>query len=144
VLEQIVQAVAGFLPPGVRTVRTQLMEPGGLCVWAVPDAVPDDVDYTFWGVSANASGAEIGQRGPWLPWGCGSWIPAPRRRRIRLEAVDALETVQEAVRRIAPMWPALDAGVKARVEGDEVVVWFHSSSERQLPPPIRLSFAPPK
>lgn len=131
-LDQVVQAVAGFLPPGVRTVRTQLTEFGGLCLWAVPE----DVDYDFW----DGSGVEVESRGVWLPWGFGVWVPVPRRVRIRLEAVDALENVQEALRRIVPTWPAADAEVKARVEGDDVVVWFHSPSGGQLPPPIRLSF----
>jgi hypothetical protein len=140
-LDQVVRAVTGFLPPGVRTVRTQLTAFGGLRLWAVPDTVPEDVDYEFWGVSTDRSGFAVESRGIWLPWGFGIWVPVPRRVRIRLEAVDALETVQDAVRTIVPTWPAADAGVRARVEGDDVVVWFHSSAGGQLPPPIRLSFA---
>jgi hypothetical protein len=144
VLDQAVEAVAAYLPPGVRTVRTQLAKPGGIYVWAVPSSIPEDVDYDFWGLSYNESGAEIGQRGPWLPWGFGTWVPMPRRLRIRVEAVDALQTIQEAVQRVSSPWPAPDAEVKARIEGDDVVVWFHGPSGHQLPPPILLNFARPR
>jgi hypothetical protein len=140
-LDQVVQAVSAYLPADVRTIRTQLAARNGLYVWAVPSGIPDGVDYDFWSVSATESGGEIGQRGPWLPWGFGTWIPVPKRLRIRLEAISALETIQEAVQRVTSPWPAADTTVKARVEGNDVVVWFHSPSGQPLPPPVRLSLA---
>jgi hypothetical protein len=74
----------------------------------------------------------------WLPWGFGRWVPLPRRIRIRVEAVAALESIQHAVRMLDERWPASDAKVKARVQGDEVMVWFDSPAADLVPPPVRV------
>jgi hypothetical protein len=138
VLDQVLHAVAAFLPADVGTVRTRLGPFGGLYVWAVPSGVPD-VDFGFLRVTTTASGGEIGQGVTWLPWGFGTWIPVLRRLRIRLEAISALETIQEVVQTVVSPWPAAETTVRARVDGDDVLVWFYSPSGQELPPPVRLS-----
>jgi hypothetical protein len=140
-LDVMIEALHDHLPPGVRTVRTKVGVGGGLQIWPVPSGVPADVDYGFWDVRVEPTSGQVEQRGPWLPWGLGGWAWLPRRLRMRLAAVEALESIQEAVQGIEPTWPALDAKVKARVEQDQIVVWFHSLSGGALPPPLRLTIS---
>jgi hypothetical protein len=137
-LDAIVEAIAANLPASVRKVRTRLAEPGGLFVWAVPSAVPDEIDYEFWGGMSTDTEIGVGQRGIWLPWGYGTWLPLPGRLRKRLDAACALETVQEAVQVVEPSWPAPDATAKARVEGDETTVWFENASGQPVFPLIKF------
>lgn len=138
-LDHMIDALAGHLPTNVRTVRTRVGVAGGLQIWPVPSTVAADAQYGFWDdVDLGETGGRIEQRGNWLPWGFGAWVPLPRRVRMRVEAIAALESVQEAVRMLDERWPAPDAEVKARVQGDEVVVWFYSPAADSVPPPVRV------
>jgi hypothetical protein len=137
-LDYLIEALHEYLPAGVRAVRTRVGVAGGLQIWAVPSKAPADVDYGFWDIRSEPTSGHVEQRGPWAPWGFGSWAPLPRRLRMRIDAVAALEIIQEAVQRVDPNWPAPDAKVKARPEHDQVLVWFHKPSGGSLPPPVRL------
>jgi hypothetical protein len=137
-LDRLIEALDGHLPVGVRCVRTGVGVRGGLQIWAVPSAVAPDEEYGFWNTGGGNDFPRVEQRGVWLPWGFGSWLPMPRRIRARGEAAAALEGIHEAVRRLDERWPALDAQVIARVEGDDVVVWFESPAAEQVPPRVRL------
>jgi hypothetical protein len=136
-LDHVIGGLDGHLPGNVRTIRTRVGARGGLQVWPVPREAPDD--YGFWETAPREGElGRIEQRGTWLPWGFGSWLPLPRRARIRADAVGALETVREAVRNLDESWPSADATARAKVEGDEVVVWFETAVAASLPPPVRL------
>lgn len=138
VLDYLIGALHEHLPAGVRTVRTRVGTTGGLQIWPVPSSAPIDADYGFWDVLIEPQGGHVEQRGDWLPWGFGSWAPLPSRLRMRMDAAAALECIQEAVQRLDAEWPTPDAEVRARVDHDQVVVWFHDSSSGSLPPPVRM------
>ena len=57
---------------------------------------------------------------------------------MRLDAVAALESIQEAIRSLDDSWPAPDADVRARLQDADVVVWFHSPAGNRVPAPITL------
>jgi hypothetical protein len=57
---------------------------------------------------------------------------------MRIEAGDALETLLEAVRKLDLSWPAPDAVVKTRLQGDDVLAWFDSPAARLALPLVRL------
>jgi hypothetical protein len=137
-LEHMIEALHEHLPAGVRTVRTRVGVAGGLQIWPVPSAAPAEVDYGFWDIRSEPESGHVEQRGQWLPWGFGSWVPLPRRLSMRIDAVAALECIQEAVQRVDAAWPTPDATVHARAEYHQIVVWFHDPSGGSLPPPIRL------
>ncbi|GAA2713804.1 hypothetical protein [Actinoplanes palleronii] len=139
-LDRLIEALAGHLPAGVRSVDTRVGTGGGLQIWAVPSTAAPGEEYGFWDVSGGDGDVilSIGQRGVWLPWGLGSWVPMPRRTRVRGAAVAALEAIHEAVREVDERWPAPDAQVAARVEGDDVLVWFESRAAERVPPLVRL------
>jgi hypothetical protein len=136
-LDYLIGALADDLPPGVQTVRTRVGAADGLQIWAVPAAVAADAEYGFWRTGGDAL-FDVESRGDWLPMGFGSWLPLPRRIRVRVEAAAALEAIQEAVHRLDESWPASDAQVRARMRGGDVVVWFHSPAAGRVPAPLKL------
>jgi hypothetical protein len=140
-LDYMIEALHEHLPAGVRAVRTRVGVAGGLQLWPVPSTAPVDVDYGFWDIRAEPEARYVEQRGHWLPWGFGSWVPLPRRLRMKIDAVAALECIQAAVQRVDATWPTPNAKVKARAEHDQIVVWFDHPSGGSMPPPVRLPTA---
>jgi hypothetical protein len=139
-LETLVAAVTPHLPPEVRRVRVRLLRGRLLQVWAVPADAPEaDLEYDFVERRTDVSGGSLSTRGPEAPAGIGSWIPLPRAIRQRVEAVDALGLIREAVNRVAPAWPAPHSEVKARTDGGQVVVWFEVVPGHPVVPEIRLT-----
>jgi hypothetical protein len=134
-LEAVIDSLAPHLPPEVATVRGRVPVGRLTEVWAVPAGVGDVTGYGPYEIKAGPTGGSFRTRGSISPFGIGTWVPfVPRSTIRRWVVIDAAELVIDAVHDIVATWPAPDAVVKARADGEDVSLWFEDPAGRRIFP----------
>lgn len=101
--------------------------------------------WGIWDVSRSESGGLSVDSGGVVLFGIGSLIPGlPGRLDAKLNAISALEMIQEAVADAtgAP-WPGPGYEVRSRITGAEVILWFERDTDGHriaLPALLRTLF----